>query len=130
LDEFLVLSNKSQTISEFITKLDENIGGVQIRTRFVDFNLSAIVARNQSAQVFIDEHLFPFNERSKMLVRPEAVEKLGVHLVFQYRSQNFTELKINDKILQIYHRHYGYFLPNRTIHKSVPINEVFPVLFL
>jgi len=130
LDEFLVLSNKSETISEFITKLDESIGGVQIRSRFVDFDLSAITDQNRSGQVFLDEHLFPFGQRSKMLVRPEAVEKLGVHEVFLFSSrERFSELKISAEICQLYHKHHGYFLPDKKIYKSVPMDDVFPVLF-
>jgi len=125
----LVLSNNFQPISEFITKLDGNITGVQIRSRFVDFDLSAITDQNRSGQVLLDDHIFPFGQRSKMLVRPEAVEKLGVHQVFQYKIQNFTEQKMNAEIGELYHRRHEYFLLDKKISKKVPIDKVFPVLF-
>jgi len=104
IDEFVIILTKNTTITNFVHHLSSKnqeklIHGVSIQSTFVGdrFTLEPDLTK-------ITRKIFPHRERSKTLVRPDFVQKIGIHEVFRYETSEFNEIKLPANEGLIFHR--------------------------
>lgn len=104
-----------------------NIGTFEFRSRFVrttwlsnETQLRSINWSEAVAKLQQDRRLFDYNDRSKFIVKPEALLKLGVHWMFAFRSSSYQELKVKPQDALIYH-----MKPETREISPIPIDRIF-----
>lgn len=132
-DFFTVIfpSKQNETILDFLFNLNSiqpKIGAFHFRSRFVRTNWLSDEAQifnsinwNESfSNLQQDTKIFSFNDRSKFIVKPEALLKLGIHWVWAFRGSSYHELKVGPQDALIYH-----MKSEKTQINSIPIDKKF-----